>query len=381
MKAPLPPDESDRLKALHSFEILDTDPERQFDDVVQLASAVCGTPISLISLLDADRQWFKARVGTDDVETPIDQAICAHAILQEDFLEISDTTRDPATADNPLVTGEMHLRFYAGAVLRTSDGFPIGTLCVLDREPRELTPLQRDTLKVLARQVITQMELRQALRRAELMRREVDHRVKNSLQSVSALTRMQARYAVNQEVRVALDHVQRRIDTVAALHEQLYRAGKGGHVNLNEFTSNVWTLVGASAPTGVEMDIAVPQIEVEAATAAAIGVVMNEFASNAFKHAFPDGRRGAVSCRIDHDATSARMVLSDNGVGMKNKDGRASGLGLQVMEAAAQQLGGEFELDTGEGGTRIALRFDLAPEVETLHEEARLDGPADSAPA
>ena len=160
MKAPLHPQESARLKALDSFEILDTDPEVQFDDVVQLASAICGVPISLISLLDSERQWFKAKVGTEKTETPIDQAICAHTILEDDFFEVPDTTKLDITADNPLVTGDMNLRFYAGAVLRTSDGHPLGTLCVLDNEPRQLTALQRDTLKVLARQVIAQMELR-----------------------------------------------------------------------------------------------------------------------------------------------------------------------------------------------------------------------------
>ena len=368
MKAPLHPQESARLKALDSFEILDTDPEVQFDDVVQLASAICGVPISLISLLDSERQWFKAKVGTEKTETPIDQAICAHTILEDDFFEVPDTTKLDITADNPLVTGDMNLRFYAGAVLRTSDGHPLGTLCVLDNEPRQLTALQRDTLKVLARQVIAQMELRKALKQAELMRREVDHRVKNSLQSVSALTRMQARYAVMPEVRLALDHVQRRIDTVAALHEQLYRAGQGGHVNLSDFARNVWTLAGATAPEGVTMEIEVPELQVDAASAAAIGVVLNEFASNAFKHAFPDGASGRVACRIWEEDGQGWMELSDDGVGMASEE-RSGGLGLQVMEAAAHQLGGEFELSAnGASGTAIRLKFSLVPDVETAAE-------------
>tara|TARA_R110002126_G_scaffold240444_3_gene383751 strand:+ start:3818 stop:5014 length:1197 start_codon:yes stop_codon:yes gene_type:complete len=361
MQAPLHHDQARRLAELNSFEVLDTDPEEPFDDVVKLASALCGMPISLISLVDEDRQWFKAKTGLEESQTTLEESICAHAILAEDgFLEVTDTTADPRTRDNPLVVGDMNLRYYAGAVLTSDDGYPIGSLCVLDTQPNKLTPLQRDALKVLARQVISQMELRRSLRQAELMRREVDHRVKNSLQSVSALTRMQARDVKGEEARAALEHVRRRIETVASLHEQLYRAEQSETINLNHFGTSVCRLIGGSAPPNVRIESSWPLVDVDADVAAALGVILNEFAANAFKHAFPDGRDGVVRCHVQTEVDGrCELELSDNGVGLPGGVTAQQGLGMQVIEASARQLGGTFSLESGPSGTRITLDFPL----------------------
>ena len=186
MLAPKHPRQGDRIAALHDYDILDTPKESDFDDIVDLASRLCGTPISVINLIDTDRQWFKAEVGLGVRETPLDTSLCSHAILEKDFMEIPDTLQDQRMQDNGLVVGDPGLRFYAGALLQTPEGLPIGTLCVLDYAPRNLTALQRHALQVLAKQVMTQLELRRALKRKELMRKEMDHRVKNSLASVVA---------------------------------------------------------------------------------------------------------------------------------------------------------------------------------------------------
>ncbi len=160
MKAPKPDNEIDRLAALYALDILDSAPEQDFDDIVALASNVCGTPMSLVSLLDTDRQWFKARIGTDLTETDRDMSFCAHAILGRDLMVVPDATKDPRFADNPLVRQDSGIRFYAGAPLITTDGFAMGTLCVVDKEPRRLDIEQMQALRALARQVISQMELR-----------------------------------------------------------------------------------------------------------------------------------------------------------------------------------------------------------------------------
>lgn len=157
--------EAERLSALLEYDILDTMPEEAFDDLVAIAAQICGTPMALISLVDDRRQWFKARVGLDVSETPREVAFCAHAIDQEDIFVVDDATRDERFANNPLVTGAPDLRFYAGAQLRTSDGYTLGTLCVLDRVPRSLTDAQKDALAALARQAIAQMDLRRQLAR------------------------------------------------------------------------------------------------------------------------------------------------------------------------------------------------------------------------
>lgn len=153
-----------RLWQLQQLQILDTPPEEAFDDIVKIASALCGTPIALVSLVDAHRQWFKARVGLAIPETPIEQAVCAHALGKEDLLEIPDLTADDRTRENALVTPDDGIRFYAGAPLTTSDGFSVGTLCVIDNQPRPegLSDEQREALAALGRQVVRLLETRQS---------------------------------------------------------------------------------------------------------------------------------------------------------------------------------------------------------------------------
>ena len=154
-----------RVMALNRYAILDTEPEQSFDDLVTLASYVCKTPMAFLSLVDDHRQWFKSKVGVIVQETPIEVSICAHAIQEgkEDLFIIPDTLEDARFRDNPLVLKEPGIRFYAGAPLIDEDGFGLGTLCVADRQPRELDPEQREALKSLRRLAVGQMELRRNL--------------------------------------------------------------------------------------------------------------------------------------------------------------------------------------------------------------------------
>ena len=160
--APLPPDEPQRLAALRRYELLDSASEPSYDEIVALAAQLCGAPIALVSLVDEHRQWFKAKVGIAAAETPRDAAFCAHTILGDEPMVVEDARADARFADNPLVTGDPGIRFYAGAPLRTADGHALGALCVIDRQPRTLTPLQRGALATLARQVVAHAELRLA---------------------------------------------------------------------------------------------------------------------------------------------------------------------------------------------------------------------------
>ena len=161
-EAPLPPDEQDRLRDLASYDLLDTPAEAAFDDLVKLASLVTGTPTSLISLVDADRQWFKATLGTDLVQTPRAVSFCGHTILGGDVMVVPDAAADPRFADSPLVTAAPHVRFYAGAPLVSPDGHALGALCVMDTAARSLSAEQAEALRMLGRQVVGQMRLRRA---------------------------------------------------------------------------------------------------------------------------------------------------------------------------------------------------------------------------
>ena len=166
MKAPLPVDEPARLAALYDTGVLDTAPEEDFDDIALLASEICGTPMGLVSLVAVDRQWFKAKVGLDIDETGRDLSFCAHAINGHDLLEVPDATVDERFADNPFVTAEGGLRFYAGAPVVLDGTYAVGTVCVADRVPRELNAEQRRGLRSLARHAAVQLELRRYARHA-----------------------------------------------------------------------------------------------------------------------------------------------------------------------------------------------------------------------
>lgn len=196
--AAMPGDEAERLAALHRLQILDTEAEAALDDLVVLASELCDAPIALVSLIDAERQWFKAKIGIDGTETPRELAFCSHAILEKDIFVVRDALEDDRFADNPYVTGDPKVRFYAGAPLRLPDGHAIGTLCIIDRVPRTLTAKTRGVLEALQRQAEAHLAVRVQQRalveaNAELSRTQrskdalvqfIVHDMKNALTSV-----------------------------------------------------------------------------------------------------------------------------------------------------------------------------------------------------
>jgi GAF domain-containing protein len=163
MDAAAPSQEAARVAALDRYAILDTEPEQSFDDLVVLASYICKTPIAMLSLVDDRRQWFKSKVGVEIRETPKEISFCGHAIQQEDLFIVPDTLKDPRFKENPMVVGEPHIRFYTGAPIINEEGFALGTLCVIDRQPRELDSEQKEALWALSRLALGQMELRQNL--------------------------------------------------------------------------------------------------------------------------------------------------------------------------------------------------------------------------
>jgi GAF domain-containing protein len=161
--APMPVNEAQRLEALRLYRILDTEAEQSFDDIAALAAYVCDTPVALVGLVDKDRVWFKARVGIQPTEALRKVALCSHAILEPGLFVVPDTTQDPRFSDNPLVVHEPNIRFYAGTPLLSREGLAIGTLCVMDFQPRNLEKVQERALVTLGRAVITQLELRRRM--------------------------------------------------------------------------------------------------------------------------------------------------------------------------------------------------------------------------
>lgn len=199
--AAIPPNEAERLATLRALGILDTDAEPEFDELVMLAATLCGTPIGLVSLVDADRQWFKAAIGLPRGESRRSLAFCAHAILQESVFTVEDATADHRFADNPMVLNQPNIRFYAGMPISTSNGHPLGTLCVIDTVSRRLNPEQKQALEILGRQVNVRLELR--------MQRK-------SLQQV---------VAENHEMRAKLSETQGQLEEANQRLKELTKAG------------------------------------------------------------------------------------------------------------------------------------------------------------
>lgn len=227
--------EAERLAALRRYRILDTDPERAFDDLALLASQICGTPMALITLVDSDRQWFKARVGVEFVETSRSVSFCAHAIQQSGLFVVPDARESREFRDNPFVRGDPHIRFYAGAPLITHDGHALGTLCVLDRVPRTLTPEQSEALQALKRQAEAQVELRGNLLelktalaerdRAEDAREQLLAQLQGALANVSRLSAL-IPYCSACEIDMTIPADPAQIGTISAGVMQML-AGKG----------------------------------------------------------------------------------------------------------------------------------------------------------
>jgi two-component sensor histidine kinase len=347
-----------RLNALRAYDVLDTPREADFDELVELASSICGTPISVVNLIDSDRQWFKAEVGLGVRETPLDTSICSHAILQSEFVEIEDTRLDPRMLDNDLCTADPGLRFYAGALLQTRDGLPLGTLCVLDYQPRTLTAVQRRSLQIIAKQVMMQLDLRLALKNQAMLMHEIDHRVKNSLQSVSSLVQIQRRQSTEQSVRDALDDVTQRLRTISLVHEELYHASTSSTVDIGHYLDRLGGLLGANTPANVTVAVDAQSYFADSKYASSIGIIVSEFVANSLKHAFPKDRVGAI--RITFRPLSPdrfELVCEDDGIGAAGKAAKdaAIGMGTRIINACAAQIGAEIERKAPASGTYLRL--------------------------
>ena len=314
--------EAERLKALHHYRILDTEPEQAFDDLTLIASQICCVPIALITLVDQDRQWFKSRIGIEVQETSRSVSFCAHAILQQGIFTIADALNDARFSDNPFVQGAPHIRFYAGAPITTQDGHALGTLCVIDYVPRQLTDEQNNALRALERQVSAQLELRRNL---EELRVALE-----GIETLSALIP----YCSTCELNIVIPADPAAMERVIAGLKELL-AGKQ------------W-----------------PEIEI-----AKVELAVQEALANAIRHGCKNDPHKQVQCCITFDATGELViVVRDPGTGFDlatvpnplegNNLLKGSGRGVflinQLMDTA------EFT----EGGRKVLMRKRPSATVE-----------------
>lgn len=370
MQARKHPEEVARLAALRAYDILDTPREADFDDVVNLASRLCDTPISVINLVDAKRQWFKAETGLGVRETPLETSFCAHAILENDFVEIPDLLQDDRMQGNPLTLPEPGMRFYAGALLKADNGLPIGTLCVLDTRPRELSDLQRSALRVLAAQVTKQLKLRVALRRLEVLRHEADHRIKNSLAMLNSLIRLQLRGTDDAGARSALATVQSRVATIGALHSALSGVGDGTSLPVNTYLSGVVDLLRHSLPGSVALTHDFADCDIATSQAANLAMIVNEWVMNAIKHGFPADRIGKIRVSGQREGDFYSVTVTDDGVGMGSGK-RPGGIGFAIVAASAAQMDGTIRPKDQDVGTAWTVRFPVQCNVSAQQDAAQ----------
>ena len=372
VKAELHSAEAHRLAALRSYGILDTPREADFDEVVQVASAVCGTPISVINLIDQGRQWFKAEVGLGVRETPIDSSICAHAILQPDLFIVPDTTLDHRFCDNALVVGDPHLHFYAGALLETPEGFPLGKVCVLDYKPRELDETQKAFLRLMANQVMKLLELRRVaaaerssrlqaeamVQEKETLMREGDHRLMNSLQLVQSMLALQSRSASSEETKKQLDMAGNRVLAIATVHKQLHLSGSMEEVDIDDFLRRLCESLKHTAPAQIAaINLTADAARLRSDMASGMGLLVAELVTNSFKYAYPAGEHGNVAVDFKQTSGGWRLQVSDEGRGLPEgfDIDQGKGFGMQVVKAFVRRLDATLTVSSRPGRTTFEI--------------------------
>jgi two-component sensor histidine kinase len=374
--------EAARLAALRRYDILDTPPDGSFDHIAQVAARLFDVPIAIISLVDTDRIWFKAKHGLDVDEIGRDPGLCASAIMQSEPYLLTDASCDPRSLANPLVAGEFGLRFYLASPLQTTDGYNLGTICVIDRKPRVVTEQQINHLQALARVVMDQIELRlaartavsdlqraveqkdAALERSRMLAKEIDHRVMNSLQQVSALLNLQSRHLDDEEAARQLQVAAARVTAVARVHQHIFQSADNDDYGclgyLERLCADLERMMGGHSILIEGTDVGLPIEKI-----APIGLLVNELVTNAFKN-------GANQVRVSLDPEDSgsgryRLSLSDDGAGFPADfdPQKTSGLGMKVVRMVVRQLGGTLDFGRCKdlGGALVTIRFPLGDEV------------------
>jgi signal transduction histidine kinase len=380
LSARIPNNESERQANLDLYEILDTFPEEAFDAITSIAAHICGTPIALISLIDKDRQWFKSHHGLTVSETPRDFAFCAHAILDPDQLfVVEDAQLDNRFFDNPLSTGDPNVIFYAGAPLVSSEGFPLGTLCVIDNKPHTLNTEQRKALADLSSQVIAQMELRRNLKELKSKNEElsryahlISHDLRSPMQSIYQLSKMIAKESqgqLNVKAEKALEQLQKKAFQSQELVDGILKHSLAGEhaykpekIQLPLFINELVEF--CSPPSDIQIITEVSDSEI-VSDSIILHQILQNLISNAIK--YNDKEQGLIRIVANANETELIFEIIDNGPGIPEKyherifgmfqtlsyadrfGNKGTGIGLHTVKNLVVLLGGLITIESKEG--------------------------------
>jgi two-component sensor histidine kinase len=353
----IPANEAKRIAAVRRYDILDTPPDGAFDRITALAARRFGVPIAIISIVDEDRIWFKSHHGLPVEQIDREPGLCASAILGDNPFLLADASKDPRSLANPLVAGEFGLRFYAGVPLTTSDGYNLGTLCVIDKEPRAIDEKQIEDLKDLASvvmdQIETQLAARRAVGQAKLMAKEIDHRVMNSLQFVSGLLSMQSRSPAIDGGAAHLQLAANRVAAVAQVHRH-FSSEVSGEASCIDYLRRLCGDLSAilDRPIAVVGDEGnVPTTSIQP-----IGLIVNELVTNAAKHG-----AGRIDVSYTFQNGANMLAICDEGPGLAqdfDPNVERSSLGMRIVTSLVRQLGGT--LSTGHRANGQGACFSVA---------------------
>ncbi|MGY6562402.1 MAG: GAF domain-containing sensor histidine kinase [Luteibaculaceae bacterium] len=400
-----PINEKERLEALKQYNILDTAPEPQYDEIVKLVSEICEVPISLITLVDSERQWFKAKIGLSEQETERSISFCGHAINQNELFEIPDALEDGRFNDNPLVKQDPNIRFYAGQTLITPQGHNIGTLCVIDKKPKQLNETQKRAMQILARQVIHEFELRERLAQREkritqlielsesLLRKNfttkkmlsiLSHDVRGPLLGLGSVLELfegelisndQLKYEILPKIKGNLSSTLMLVDDILQWQDKSasYNAeAEIDKVNVTQLLHNLKILIEPSAEAKeVQLNFTIPNALYLNTDFNFIAFILRNLIQNAIKFT---PKNGVVECIATEKENGIEFLVKDSGIGiaseklallntnsavvstMGTQNEKGFGLGLNLSREFAEKLGSKLDF-TSEAGVGTTIRF------------------------
>jgi two-component sensor histidine kinase len=364
---PIPDNEIQRLENLYSYCLLDTDPEQDYDGITHLTSELFNVPVCVISVIDKDRQWFKSKVGLGVSETSRNISFCGHAINTPDRpMVVKNANYDDRFKDNPLVVGDPNVVFYAGVPLVSAEGFPFGTLCIIDFKERDFTDQQLEHLVILAQQVSKLFQLRKknsdlsaAIEEKAILLKEIHHRVKNNLQIISSLLNLQMNGELEPTALNALSASRDRILAMSLIHEQLYQSETIDKVNFKEYLKNLVDSIHVLY-SNIDTVIHSDNIELKMDIAVPLSLITSEVITNAFKHAFEKGGKGKIEVNVKQmNEGMIILTIKDNGKGfiLQDRWNNSNTLGFEIIKSLTEQINGKVECRSNSSGTNFSFYF------------------------